>query len=105
MVNVSYKRNENIFELSIYGHAGYAQAGADICCAGISALVIALDKWIDDNKHVLQYAPVRQIQNGSALFYLRVKSKYAKQVKTAFDMCYAGLAWLAKAYPANIRTQ
>ncbi len=39
-ITIFQNRNEEFLGFSCLGHAGYADAGEDIVCAGISALVI-----------------------------------------------------------------
>jgi hypothetical protein len=53
-----YQNNQgDILGFQTIGHAGYAQAGEDIVCAGISALVIntlnSIEKFTKDNQVVV----------------------------------------------------
>ena len=48
MTNISiYKTNDTYSGIRIEGHAGYAEAGYDIVCAGISVLVINFINSVD----------------------------------------------------------
>ena len=42
MISVRYRLQNGQHRLHITGHAGYAPAGSDIVCAGVSALACAL---------------------------------------------------------------
>ena len=42
MTRITYQYSDDSFALDVYGHSGYAPAGDDIVCAGISALVQTL---------------------------------------------------------------
>ena len=47
------KHNENYISVALNGHAGYADAGQDIVCAAVSALVIntfnSIERFTDDD--------------------------------------------------------
>ena len=43
-----FRENERITGFSISGHSGYAEAGADIVCAAISAVVTMAEATIND---------------------------------------------------------
>ena len=42
MTKITYRYSDDSFALDVSGHSGYAPAGDDIVCAGISALVQTL---------------------------------------------------------------
>lgn len=42
MTRIEYRYSKDSFALDVSGHSGYAHAGDDIVCAGISALVQTL---------------------------------------------------------------
>ena len=43
-----FRENERITGFSISGHSGYAEAGADIVCAAISAVVTMAEATVND---------------------------------------------------------
>ena len=43
-----FRENERITGFSVSGHSGYAEAGADIVCAAISAVVTMAEATIND---------------------------------------------------------
>ena len=49
MTTITFSKNQDGSYLGFdcFGHAGYAQAGDDIVCAGISALVINMINSLD----------------------------------------------------------
>lgn len=103
MVNIEYKEQNNIFSLSVKGHCNLADKGKDVACAGVSTLVVALDKAIENNQHMLLCQPSIRIQNGYAGFYVMSKSKYKRQVKAIFETAAEGFTWLAEEFPDNIK--
>ena len=42
MIRINYCREEDRHRLTVDGHAGYAEHGRDIVCAGVSAISFAL---------------------------------------------------------------
>lgn len=46
MTRVTLNKEDNCWHLIVYGHAGYAEAGNDIVCAGISTLTFTLMNYI-----------------------------------------------------------
>lgn len=46
MTRVSLSKDESCWHLIVYGHAGYAAAGNDDVCAGISTLTFTLMNYI-----------------------------------------------------------
>ncbi len=43
-----FRENERITGFSVSGHSGYAEAGADIVCAAISAVVTMVEATVND---------------------------------------------------------
>ena len=43
-----HRENERITGFSIFGHSGYSEAGSDIVCAAISAIVTMAEATIND---------------------------------------------------------
>lgn len=78
--------------VELSGHAGYAPAGQDIVCAGVSTLVHTLALALDDHGQ-LQTAEMR---DGYTLIVANVPdSPY-------LDFAETGLAVLAKHFPKNV---
>ena len=49
MINVTFDRREqNLIGFEFDGHAGYAESGKDIVCAGVSALVLNMINSVDE---------------------------------------------------------
>ena len=49
MINVTFDRREqNLRGFEFDGHAGYAESGKDIVCAGVSALVLNMINSVDE---------------------------------------------------------
>ncbi len=70
MIQVSFrKKGEKISGFSCVGHAGYAESGYDIVCAGVSALVIncinSIEKLVGDR---FEY---QEVEDGDVHFELQ----------------------------------
>lgn len=94
---------DDCFVLTASGHAGYAHAGADIVCAGVSSLLYAL----------LGYLQKTLRRNGDKLLpfsleyedrpgYMRIKVE-GELPAAALEMAETGLEQLAGEYPENVR--
>ena len=101
MIRIAYETDGAGHELSIEGHAGYAEEGHDVVCAGVSALAQALLGWIYKyDQHIRQIdGPV--IHKG----HLWVRCEGNKHIKSAFQMAMVGFEQIAGAYPAYVEVQ
>lgn len=98
MITVHYSRKGGQHELSVDGHAGYAEMGDDIVCAGVSALVQALIGWLDDHSDCVAEMWSPAIHPGH--FWVRCKGN--KMTTVAFQMAVTGLKQIADAYPCYV---
>ena len=87
--------DHSTYALQITGHADYGPAGADIVCAGVSAITYALAEFLVESTErvtltqlVLNPGDVRIACTGSA--------------DDAFKMACLGYALLQQQYPENI---
>lgn len=99
MTRVCYEYNGHSYTLTCRGHAGYAPAGQDIVCAGISALCGALELTLENLR---QAGHVRNPFCRVTQAYFRACAKSADEsnaVETAFETVYNGLCRISEAYP------
>lgn len=95
MTVVRYKVHDGKYEMSIYGHAGYAEAGKDIVCAGVSAIGYALLGFLRNT----DCKGLRVITDSGNL---AVSCKGGERVSAAFEMAYIGLLQIAQKYPQYV---
>lgn len=95
MIRVYYTRGEGEHELTVNGHAGYAEYGKDIVCAGVSALVYALWGWLECNQDEVDDVADVILEDGQVCITCTGNDK----VNTAFQMAMIGLAQIAGAHP------
>ena len=91
MVRIHYSRDGNGHHLHITGHAGYAPAGSDIVCAGVSALSFALLGYLRQTGTAAEAA----CRRGE----LTLRCGAGAQADAAFQMALAGYQIIAKTYP------
>lgn len=87
--------------LQVYGHAGYAEAGRDIVCAGVSALAQALAAYAEE------YGGCAHRFDGDGgdpvlIVGMDPKSPSAYLHYAAFRVVQHGLAAMAERYPEHI---
>ena len=99
MIRVYYARGEGEHELSISGHAHYADYGQDIVCAGVSAIAFSLLGWLEHNEEELSDLSVSEVEQ----FYLSCKG--SEKIDTAFQMAVIGLVQIAREYPDHVEIE
>lgn len=83
--------------IKISGHAGYAEPGKDIVCAGVTALTQTLVKSVEDlTEDKIEY----DISPGRADIKFRNLSEKAKALVDSF---FVGIRLIADEFPENIR--
>lgn len=89
-------RNDGI---TVSGHAGYAENGKDIVCAGVTALVQTLVKSADDlTEDKIEY----EISPGRADIQYRCLSEAGKLLVDAF---FIGICMIADEFPDHVRIE
>lgn len=83
--------------ITVAGHAGYAEAGKDIVCAGVSALVQGLIKSVESlASDKIEY----EISPGRADIYYRDLSEAGRLLVDSF---FIGICQIASEFPDNVR--
>ena len=96
MIRVIGCHKKDVFVLTMQGHAGYAEKGRDIVCAGASALLHSLAATLK----LLELPQLRvELADGQARISCRVESA---TVHALFYQTLVGLILLQQEYPDNI---
>lgn len=100
MIDVSFSREDNEYQLTIRGHAGYSDNGNDIVCAGASAIAYTLIGYLNniDNIYDLDYI------DRSGDFSVLCTSDDIR-VRAAFEMAEIGYLQMENTYPKCVRVQ
>ena len=94
MINATYRTEEDTHSLVVSGHAGYADKGRDIVCAGASALVQALIGWIENCP-----CEVECISVDHNIGEVIISCRGGEDVAAVFTMTAIGLEQIANTYP------
>lgn len=93
MIEVTVREHE----ISLSGHANYAEAGRDIVCAGVTTLMQTMIRSIEDlTEDKIEYS----ISPG------RVDIKYgnlSEKSKTLVDSFFIGICMIAEEFPEYVR--
>lgn len=85
--------------ITVSGHAGFAEAGKDIVCAGVTALIQTLIKSIGDlTEDKIDY----EISPGRADIHYRCLSEAGKLLVDAF---FIGICLIADEFPDHVRIE
>ena len=96
MVKVNYKD----YELTVKGHAGYAEKGKDIVCASVSTLAITLVQngiLLGDNG-ILEDCDFN-VNDGDVRILMRPKKGYENLINAVITTILNGFVILADSYP------
>jgi len=84
-------------ELTAEGHAGAAEKGRDIVCAGISAIMTCLGQYM--LRYELVMRPALSMQEGESKIRGRPLPGWRRRTRAAFRQAADGLAIMAESYP------
>ena len=91
--------------LEVTGHAGYAEAGKDIVCAGASMLTAALQGVLDD-AHQRGRTTFTVKDNGERLLIIADPMMGSmNEIKAYYRMCVKGFRMLAGQYPEYVKCE
>lgn len=92
MIQATFKKKDNqIYSYQIDGHAGFANIGNDIVCAGVSSLFIAITNKLIELGHTHYDA------EGNYFVSPRIKENIL------LETLYDGINAIAEQYPDNAR--
>ncbi len=95
MISVHYDRKN--LDLTVQGHAGYAEPGKDIVCSAVSILTSTLAFLLARNEFESCFEP-----EFSAFRAIVPNEGLKKRYRPYFDFVMEGLRMLQAAYPENI---
>lgn len=101
MIRVYYAQKGDAHELTISGHAGYAEHGQDIVCAGVSAIAFALLGYLEECEDEVEELDGPIVECGS--IYVSCKGK--PNIANAFHMAVCGLKQIADSYADYVDIQ
>lgn len=98
MIECFISINGNAFQLLAKGHAGYAEPGRDIVCAGISSLTSAFANYAG---RLSDYGVIDSmlVQDDGNMLHIFLDSRGNPAVNAAIDTLYNMLLQLSTQYP------
>lgn len=100
MTTILMDWNEMTLEAS--GHAGQAEAGKDIVCAGISALTLALANMVLEEEAKGKIKAEAKADNGRLRVHVKAKGKALERVRAYYRLVVGGLKDIKSEWPDNI---
>ena len=97
MICAKYSVEGDTHSLTVIGHAGYAEKGTDIVCAGVSALVQALIGWIENNE-----CEVECISIDEGVGEVIIVCNGGEGLAAVYYMTAIGLEQMANVYPDHV---
>ena len=102
MTKVRFYQNDQgeILGFQTIGHAGYAQSGEDIVCAGISALVTnalnSIEKFTNDNQII-------ECDEDRGIIRMKIKGDRSKEAQLLLKSSYLGLKSIEEVHDRYIK--
>ena len=100
MIRASYRVEGDTHSLTVTGHAGYAEKGSDIVCAGASALVQALLGFVEEYPCEIECVSIDH-STGEVL----ISCRGGNDVTAVFQMTALGLEQIAFTYPDYVEIE
>lgn len=97
----------NGLRMTASGHAGYAQPGQDIVCAGVSALAFAAAEYLTQMQtwNKLDQDPVILLEPGEIRLECSPKITAQEEAEHVFRMLEIGCRLIAQSYPNNVSVE
>ena len=96
------RENERITRFSVSGHSGYAEAGSDIVCAAVSAVVTMAEATINDVCGAKAKVRVREQENARITLTLPASCDEEESVQAVLAGMMLTLCSMRDDYPDNI---
>ena len=97
-----FTENDRITGFSISGHSGYAEAGSDIVCAAVSAVVTMAEATINDVCGAKAKVRVREQENARITLTLPASCDEEESVQAVLAGMMLTLCSMRDDYPDNI---
>lgn len=99
MTCIKVKNSETDFSMQIIGHAGYAEKGKDIVCAGISTLAFTFIQMLDRYSDMLTQYEYETSDGVMKISFTYINKNFFEPIISTI-LC--GFSMLSDTYPENI---
>ena len=104
MTNITISRFDGCDTVEILGHAYAGPIGADLVCAGLSALAYAMVASLRREEAASSLERLSTLMEpGYVSVTVRAKPAKRARIRGMLDACLTGFSLLAKTYPENVR--
>ena len=101
MIRAYFNEYKGELELTIEGHAEYAEHGKDIICAACSGIAYALLAYLEEHSDEATDVAGPVVDNG----HFFVSCKGTENIRAAFHMAALGIRKIATQYPDYVMIQ
>ncbi len=99
MINIEIRSGKREYDVCVRGHAGYAELGKDIVCAGVSSLILAFAVFAEEYDGCVSDI---EMASGKADIKVHFKRR-SPRLKGACELFESGLLLIANEHPENVR--
>lgn len=98
MINIKFENKDDMYKLSVSGHAGYDEKGKDIVCAAVSILFYTLCETLSNMDEALKDVTEIHFDDGEGEITVRAKEEYIGNVSLIFFTIMNGFSLLQEEY-------
>lgn len=106
MINITYEMpvNNEVYKLTVTGHAGSDEYGKDLVCAAVSTLALTIAQCVKDASDLgwLRKNPTLKMEDGDACIKAKPVPEKEPIIGAMFTTVVRGLEMLAVNYPDYI---
>lgn len=102
MTNIRFD-SKNL-ELTIEGHADYAEKGKDIVCSAVSILFYTLAESLESSGFLIKPLE-KEVKDGSVRLKVHNKGAFVANIQLMFWQTMNGFELLANDYPDNVKLE
>ncbi len=95
----------NRLRLEVVGHAGYAEEGKDIVCAGVSAITAALAGTLEEAEERGRCSMEEKSREAYAMITADPRMGNMQEIKAYFKMAVTGYRMIAEQYSKHIEVR
>ena len=106
MIVIKTLQRGNEFKISVQGHAGYAESGKDIVCAGVSAITCTLHEYLvrrEADGGVVELEAKTEPGDTEVVFY--VSAKEFSSISDSVFAILSGYLLIEATYPEHVCVQ
>ena len=93
----------NDYSVFITGHAGLADYGSDLLCAGASTLAYTLAGFVQRNAGSMQKKPSIVLESVNAAIKCAPRRGFSRECSAVYNAISAMFSELSKKYPKNLK--